>query len=46
MIDDFVVFDNFNQKTRLNPFKWSYKLEYLDLLSFTGFFAPSSVLSI
>ena len=38
MIDDLVVFDKLNQEARWSPFEWGYKPEYLDLLSFTGFF--------
>jgi len=38
VIDDLAVFDNLNQKARWSPFEWSYKPEYLDLLSFAGFF--------
>jgi len=38
VINDLVGFDNFNLKARWSPFEWSEKPEYLDLLSFTGFF--------
>ena len=47
VIDDLVVFDNLNQKAKWSPFewsmnpqcfKWSLMPEYLDLLSFAGFF--------
>ena len=38
VIDDLVLFDNINPKAKWNPFEWSYKPEYLDLLSFAGFF--------
>jgi len=38
VIDDFAVFNNFNQKASWSPFEWSYTPEYLDLLSFSGFF--------
>ena len=37
-IDDFNVFNNLNQEARWSPFEWSIKPEYLDLLSFAGFF--------
>ena len=38
VIDDISVFDNLYQEARWSPFEWSYKPEYLDLLSFEGFF--------
>jgi len=38
VIDDLAVFTNFNQEARWSPFEWSYEPEYLDLLSFAGFF--------
>jgi len=38
VIDDFALYDNLNQKARWSPFEWSYQPEYLDLLSFSGFF--------
>ena len=38
VIDDLVVFDNLNQKAKWSPFEWSYKAEYLDYISFAGFF--------
>ena len=37
-IDDFIIFDNYNQKAKWSPFEWSYEPTYLDLLSFSGFF--------
>jgi len=36
--DDLAIWDNLNQKVSWSPFEWSFKPEYLDLLSFTGFF--------
>ena len=38
VIDDLVVFDNLDIETKWSPFEWSVKPQYLDLLSFTGFF--------
>jgi len=38
VVDDLVIFDNLNQKAKWSPFEWSIKPEYLDLLSFSGFF--------
>jgi len=38
VIDDLVVFDNLYQEARWSPFEWSDKPDYLDLLSFSGFF--------
>jgi len=38
VIDDLLNIDNLNQKARWSPFEWSYEPEYLDLLSFSGFF--------
>jgi len=38
VIDDLAGFDNLNQSAKWSPFEWSHKLEYLDLLSFSGFF--------
>ena len=44
VIDDFVAFedlvvlDNLYQKAEWNPFEWSFKPEFLDFLSFSGFF--------
>ena len=38
VIDDLAVFDELNQEATWSPFEWSYKPEYLDLLSFSGFF--------
>jgi len=38
VIDDFVVFEDLNQKVKWSPFEWSSKPKYLDLLSFSGFF--------
>ena len=37
-INDLVVFDNFKKKPSWSPFEWSKMPEYLDLLSFAGFF--------
>jgi len=37
VIDDLLNMD-FNQKAKWSPFEWSNKPEYLDLLSFSGFF--------
>jgi len=38
VIDDLLSIDSFNQKIRWSPFEWSFKPEYLDLISFAGFF--------
>jgi len=38
VIDDILNIDNLNQKAKWSPFEWSIKPEYLDLLSFSGFF--------
>ena len=38
VINNLVVFDKLNQSAKWSPFEWSYKPEYLDLLSFAGFF--------
>jgi len=38
LIDDFDIFNNIYQETRWSPFEWSNKPEYLDLLSFSGYF--------
>jgi len=38
VIDDKAVFDDLNQVAKWSPFEWSNKPEYLDLLSFSGFF--------
>jgi len=38
VIDDLARFDNLNQNIRWSPFEWSYKPEYLDMISFAGFF--------
>jgi len=38
VIDDFAVVDNLNHEARWSPFEWSFRPEYLDLLSFAGFF--------
>jgi len=38
VIDEFSVFDNFNEVAKWSPFEWSYKPEFLDLLSFAVFF--------
>jgi len=38
VIDEFDVFDNLNGEAKWSPFEWSEKPEYLDYLSFTGFF--------
>ena len=38
VIDDLLNIDNLNQIARWSPFEWSNKPEYLDLLSFSGFF--------
>ena len=38
VIDDLLNIDNLNQEAKWSPFEWSYKPEYLDLLSFSGFF--------
>jgi len=38
VIDDIYYFDNLYKKAKRSPFEWSYNPEYLDLLSFSGFF--------
>jgi len=38
VIDDLLNVDNLSQKAKWSPFEWSIKPEYLDLLSFSGFF--------
>jgi len=38
VIDDLAYFDNLKHKAKWSPFEWSIKPEYLDLLSFSGFF--------
>jgi len=38
VIDDLVIFNSLNQTAKWSPFEWSEKPEYLDMLSFTGFF--------
>ena len=38
VVDDLAVFDNLNEAAKWSPFEWSDKPEYLDLLSFAGFF--------
>jgi len=38
VIDDLLNIDNLNQEAKWSPFEWSYEPEYLDLLSFAGFF--------
>jgi len=38
VIDDLLNIDNLNHLARWSPFEWSYEPEYLDLLSFAGFF--------
>jgi len=38
VIDDLLNIDNLNQKARWSLFEWSYRPDYLDLLSFAGFF--------
>jgi len=38
VIDELVGFDNLNQEAKWSPFEWSYQPQYLDLLSFAGFF--------
>jgi len=38
VIDDLVDINILNQKAIWSPFEWSSKPEYLDLLSFSGFF--------
>jgi len=38
VLDDLLNIDNFNQEAKWSPFEWSNKPEYLDLLSFSGFF--------
>jgi len=35
---DLINIDNLNQKAKWSPFEWSNKPQYLDLLSFAGFF--------
>jgi len=37
-MDELVNFDNLNQEARWSPFEWSCRVQYLDLLSFSGFF--------
>jgi len=38
VIDDFLKIDNLNQEARWSPFEWSIRPDFLDLLSFSGFF--------
>ena len=38
VIDDFAFFNNLNQAAKWSPFEWSFRPDYLDLLSFAGFF--------
>jgi len=38
VIDDLAYYDNLKHKAKWSPFEWSVKPEYLDLLSFSGFF--------
>ena len=38
LVDGLVLGDNLSQEAKWSPFEWSYKPEFLDLLSFTGFF--------
>jgi len=38
VIDDLALWNNLNQTVSWSPFEWSFKPEYLDLLSFAGFF--------
>ena len=38
VIDDLVKLNILNQEAKWSPFEWSTKTEYLDLLSFSGFF--------
>jgi len=38
VIDDLGFFDGLNQEAKWSPFEWSFKPEYLDLISFAGFF--------
>jgi len=38
VIDELVNYNVLNQEAQWSPFEWSYKPEYLDLLSFSGFF--------
>jgi len=37
-IEDLIVFDNLHKEAIWSPFEWSYRPEFLDLLSFAGFF--------
>jgi len=38
VIDDFIVFNLVNNTIKWSPFEWSVKPQYLDILSFSGFF--------
>jgi len=38
VIDDLVILDNSNQEAKWSPFEWSIKPEYLNFMSFCGFF--------
>jgi len=38
VFEEVVIFNNLNQKAKWSPFEWSVRPEYLDLLSFAGFF--------
>jgi len=38
VIDDLVIINDLKQTARWSPFEWSFRPEYLDLLSFAGFF--------
>jgi len=38
VIDVLLNIDHLKQKAKWSPFEWSYKPDYLDLLSFAGFF--------
>jgi len=38
VIDDLASFDNLKQEAKWSPFEWGNKPEYLDLLSFSGFY--------
>jgi len=38
VINDLLNIDNLNQEAKWSPFEWSFKPQYLDLLSFAGFF--------
>jgi len=38
VLDDLLNIDNLNQEAKWSPFEWSNKPEFLDLLSFSGFF--------